>query len=273
MRLILLWVFVGLGPALFGQSENIIQGRVTTDSGQGIPFATVQIEKEGTVTDEEGRFHISLPSGTCLLTVGAVGYETATVKCNTVQSGELKVILQEKIEQLKEVVVTATRTSREIDNVPMPVSIVGQEEIDRIGSVRLDDVLREQTGLMITSDHGSGLQMQGLNSDYILILIDGEPVIGRTAGTLDLRRLAVDNVARVEVIKGPSSSLYGSEAMAGVVNIITKNPDRGFEGNVHSQFRSFNTIELGANAGYSSGKLKTSVFVNRLGTDGYDLNE
>jgi len=257
----------------YSKTDIPITGSVTDQSGKGIPFATVQFDKLGTVTDEAGDFAIQLPAGMYSLKVGAVGYETVTRNFSTNQSNGLVIVLTEKIEELEEVVVTATRTSRAIDNVPMPVSIVGQGEIERIGSVRLDDVLREQTGLMITSDHGSGLQMQGLNSDYILFLIDGEPIIGRTAGTLDLRRLAVDNVERVEIIKGPSSSLYGSEAMAGVVNIITKDPARGLEGSVHGQLRSFNTLELGANAGYSSERLKASAFVNRLNTAGYDLNE
>lgn len=266
-------LFILLSQALPAQTNTQVNGRVTNSSGAGIAFATIQLGDTGVVTDEQGNFSLALPAGSYALRVSAVGYEAATRNFTTDGSNELLIVLTEKAEQLEEVVVTATRTSRAVDNVPMPVSIVSQDEIERIGSVRLDDVLREQTGLMITSDHGSGLQMQGLNSDYILFLIDGEPLIGRTAGTLDLRRLAVDNVERVEILKGPSSSLYGSEAMAGVVNIITSEPARGLEGNFHSQYRSFNTLELGANAGYSADRLKASLSVNRLNTAGYDLNK
>src|SRR5688500_15744599 len=91
--------------------------------------------------------------------------------------------------QLEEVVVTATRTLRSIKNVPVPVTVITQDKIERIGALRLNEVLAEQAGLQIISDHGTGIQVQGLSADYILILIDGEPVIGRTAGTLDLTRL------------------------------------------------------------------------------------
>src|SRR5262245_48914753 len=92
---------------------------------------------------------------------------------------------------LSEVVITATRTPRSIKNVPVPVTVITQDKIERIGALRLNELLSEQAGLQIITDHGTGIQLQGLSADYILILIDGEPVIGRTAGTLDLSRLAV----------------------------------------------------------------------------------
>jgi outer membrane receptor for ferrienterochelin and colicins len=127
---------------------------------------------------------------------------------------------------LEAVVVAATRTERQAGALPMPVTVIGQGQIRQSGSVRLGDILREQTGLAIVNDHGQGLQVQGFNPDYTLILVDGEPLVGRTAGTLELGRLTVGNIKQIEIVKGPSSSLYGSEALAGVVNIITENPDR-----------------------------------------------
>jgi outer membrane receptor for ferrienterochelin and colicins len=128
--------------------------------------------------------------------------------------------------QLDEVVVTATRTERKLGNVAVPVSIINQKAIQQAGSVRLKDVLQEHTGLYITSSFGAGVQMQGLSPDYTLIMIDGEPLVGRTAGVLDLNRVTAGNIKKIEIVQGPSSSLYGSEAMAGVINIIT---DRSFK--------------------------------------------
>ncbi len=125
---------------------------------------------------------------------------------------------------LNEVVVTATRSERKLGNVAVPVSIVSAKNIQQAASLRLNDILNEQAGLFLTSGFGTGVQMQGLNPDYTLILINGEPLIGRTAGVLDLNRITVGNIQKIEIVKGPSSSLYGSEAMAGVINIITKQP-------------------------------------------------
>ena len=181
--------------------------------------------------------------------------------------------LVETAKALSEVVVTATRTERTINDIPMPVQLVDQEQIERIGSIRLNEVLAEQTGLQMISDHGAGLQMQGLSSDYILILINGEPVIGRTAGTTDLSRLSVNNIERIGMIRGPSSSLYGSEAMAEVVNIITKDNALGWNGTLGTPSRSFNTWDAQAEAGYRGERLSARLFANRLRSDGYDITE
>ena len=103
----------------------------------------------------------------------------------------------------------------------VPILVVSKQEIQQSGNIRLSEVLSEQLGLYLVENHGTGLQMQGFDPEYTLILIDNKPVIGRTAGTLDLTRLTVGNIEQVEVVKGPSSALWGSDALAGVINIIT----------------------------------------------------
>lgn len=172
-------------------------------------------------------------------------------------------------ESLNEVVVTATRTPRSVGDVPVPVTVIGKDKIERIGALRLNEVLMEQVGLQIITDHGTGLQLQGLSADYILILIDGEPVIGRTAGTLDLTRLSVGNIQRIEIVKGPSSSLYGSEAMGGVVNIITKKMPATLTGQVRARVRRYNTVDLTAEASQQNNNWGWYLFANRLSTNGY----
>ena len=104
------------------------------------------------------------------------------------------------ISNLNEIVVTATRSERKLGNVAVPVSIISEKNIKQAGSVRLTDILNEQAGLYLTSGFGSGIQMQGLNPDYTLILLNGEPFIGRTAGVLDLNRITVGNVQKIEIV-------------------------------------------------------------------------
>ena len=129
----------------------------------------------------------------------------------------------EKKSYLDEIVVTSTRTENKLGNVAVPVSIINNKTISQAGSLRLKDILQEQAGLNLSNGFGVGIQMQGLNPDYTLILLNGEPLVGRTAGTLDLNRISTGNIKKIEIVKGPSSSLYGSEAMAGVINLITEN--------------------------------------------------
>ena len=171
---------------------------------------------------------------------------------------------------LNEVVVTATRNERKLGNIAVPVSIITQENIKQAGSLRLKDVLQEQVGLSMTSGFGVGVQMQGLNPDYTIILMDGEPLVGRTSGVLDLNRVSVGNIKKIEIIKGPSSSLYGSEALAGVINIIT---DKTFRTKLNTaiRFGSYNTFDANIFASTRIGKLGISGFFNQYNTDGYSI--
>ncbi|MFM8456214.1 MAG: TonB-dependent receptor plug domain-containing protein [Ignavibacteria bacterium] len=107
---------------------------------------------------------------------------------------------------------------------PVRVEVIDKKQTVSTAMVNIGDLLREQSGMMLTNNVRTGIQMMGLGADYTQILIDGQPMIGRVAGVLDLSRISVGNVERVEVVKGPMSSLYGSEALAGVINIITKKP-------------------------------------------------
>lgn len=186
----------------------------------------------------------------------------------------LTAVAQDSIQSkaLEEIVVTATRSERNLAELPVPVTVVSREQIKSMGSLRLNDVLNEQTGLTIVSDHGNGVQVQGFSPEYTLILVDGEPLIGRTAGTMELNRIAVGNIQRIEIIKGPSSSLYGTEALAGVVNIITEKPN-GVNGSVTTRYGSNKTFDLGGTIHYRKNKSGLYVFVNRYSTDGYDLDK
>jgi outer membrane receptor for ferrienterochelin and colicins len=170
------------------------------------------------------------------------------------------------------VVVTATRSERRADDLAVPVSILDRATVASQGAARLTGLLADQPGLSINTDHGAGLQMRGLGPEYTLVLVDGEPVIGRTAGTLDLDRLTTANVERVEILRGPTSSLYGSSALAGVVNLITERPAGRLDGRVRSRYGTHGTVDLSARIGGSSGPWRGSVFVNRYRTGGYDLS-
>jgi outer membrane receptor for ferrienterochelin and colicins len=176
-----------------------------------------------------------------------------------------------KQKNLGEVVITATRTEKMLSALPMPVAVVSQAQIRAIGSMRLTEVLQEQTGLAIVNDHGQGIQMQGFSPDYTLILLDGEPLIGRTAGTLELSRLAVGNIKQIEIVKGASSSLYGSEALAGVVNIITENP-QNTNLSLSSRYGSNQTLDISGNVNFKKDKFGFSLFGNRYSTQGYDFS-
>ena len=170
-----------------------------------------------------------------------------------------------------QVVVTGTRNEVRLKDSPVRVEVIGKERIAATGMTDLGDLLKEQPGLLISGTVRSGVQMNGLGPDYTLILIDGQPVIGRVAGVLDLSRISVGNIERVEIVKGPMSSMFGSEALAGVINIITKRPPDGFNGSAMLQGLTRGPLEARVEGGWGSNDLELSGFVNIKSSPAFSL--
>ncbi|WP_035657637.1 TonB-dependent receptor plug domain-containing protein [Flavobacterium seoulense] len=179
-------------------------------------------------------------------------------------------------EKLAEVVVTGTRTQRKLSTLPLPMTVITSEAILKTGVTRLNEILNEQTGVILIPDESGfeGIQMQGLDAAYTMILIDGVPLVGRTSGVLDLSRVSVGNIDRIEIVKGASSALYGSEAMGGVINVITKRPKNdGVDGSLSYRYGTFNTNDINGNVLWKKKKLAANLFANFYSTDGFDLDK
>ena len=134
---------------------------------------------------------------------------------------------------LKPVVVTATRNERDIDDAPVRTEVVTREEIARTHARTLKQALENVPGLQlreVLGKSGHELSLQGLSADQVLVLIDGLPLTASTSSTVDLGQYLLADVERIEVVKGASSAQYGSSAMGGVVNVITRRMAAGFGG-------------------------------------------
>ncbi|WP_337967305.1 TonB-dependent receptor [uncultured Flavobacterium sp.] len=180
-----------------------------------------------------------------------------------------------KSNELSEVTVTtATRTERVLSSLPLPMTVITSEAIIKSGVTRLNEILNEQTGIILIPDESGfeGVQIQGLDAAYTMILIDGVPLVGRSSGVLDLSRISVGNIERIEIVKGASSALYGSEAMGGVINVITKRPKKDmFSGNLSYRYGTFNTNDANANLLWKKKKFAANLFANYYSTDGFNL--
>lgn len=162
----------------------------------------------------------------------------------------------------QQVVVTGTRNEVLLKDSPVRVEVISQKSIATTAMVNLADILKEQSGLLMTGTVRTGVQMNGLGPDYTMILIDGQPMVGRVAGVLDLDRVSVGNIDHIEVVKGPMSSMFGSEALAGVINIITKKPAEGITGTVTAQALSRGPLDTRVELGYGTDQLSLSGFLN-----------
>lgn len=185
---------------------------------------------------------------------------------------------------LDEIVVTGTRTENKVSNLPLPIQVISSKNIQLSGSQKLIDILQMQTGLVIANNplgtalqgypnpFGDGIQMQGLDPAYTLILVNGEPLVGRNAGIINLGRIAIGNIKQIEIIRGPATSLYGSDALAGVINIITGEPVKNSL-KVQTHYGTNNTIGLTAAATLKKNKTSLELFGNRYSSNGYDLDK
>lgn len=272
-------IFLGLimVTSANAQSSATVRGKVLTQQGEPLAQAhlTIQDHPVHTVTNADGEFTFTrqLPAGTYDLKISHVGYRTLqqTIEIDHSSRETLTFKLRPKRYKSPSVVVTATRSRRDIEDVPEPVTVISDQEIQTSGSTRLSEILAEQTGLTLTSDHGTGIQVQGFASDYTKIMIDGQPLIGRTAGTLNIGRISVGNVQQIEMIKGPSSALWGSDALAGVINIITRKGERPFELAINSRYGSNQTMDLGVDLSAQKNGWQNDLFLNRNSSQGYRL--
>lgn len=183
-----------------------------------------------------------------------------------------------------EVVITATRTEKSIGDIPVPIQVISKKFIKQTGSQKLIDILQQQSGLVLADNplgqalqgypnpFGSGIQLQGLDPAYTLILLDGEPLTGRNAGILNLGRVAVGNIQQIEIVKGPATSLYGSDALAGVINIITEKPATN-KATLQLHRAINNTYGISAAKNFIGKKIAVEIFANRYSSSGYDLDK
>lgn len=196
-----------------------------------------------------------------------------TVRLVRLPDGRL-VAPHDSLQRLQPVVVTATRSPRVLEDVPAPTTVLPSETIQQRGALRLADLLADEPGLLVLPTlGGQALQLRGFDADYTLVLLDGEPVVGRTAGTLDLERLAVTAVDRVEVVRGPLSARFGADALAGVVNVVPRRPGLRNGGRAALRVGSYATTDLAAEAEAGNDVWGVHLFLNRYAAGGYALDD
>lgn len=267
---------------LNAQQRLTLSGFILDNERNPIPYANVLVEGTtiGAASNINGKFEIkSLSAGKYVLVITAVGFATEKRTIDLTKNTELIIVLKEKNVEINPVVVTGTYTNKNLLDSPVRTEVIQESNIKNSAFTRLDQALYEQPGLTIIDEPwGKGIQMQGLAPDYSLVLIDGEPLIGRNAGTLNLSRFSVSNLKQIEIVKGPSSSLYGSEALAGVINLITEAPKFPYELKLQSYYKTNNTIYILSNLLITKEKLfssndnlTASVYFDRLSSDGYNL--
>lgn len=274
---------ISISSAQTGKSS--ISGRVSTD-GEPVPFANVIVKggRQGTSTDEEGKFELTLLSGKFTIVAQSQGYQSESMTV-ILTDGEAKVLnfkLRESNEELDQVVVTGTRTAKRRIDSPVIVNLINSETLEQVVATDLSDGLRFQPGLRVETDcqtcNYTQIRMNGLQGGYSQILINGRPIFSPLTGLYGLEQIPVNMIEQIEVVRGGVSALYGSSAIGGTVNVITKIPKQ----NNYSLSYTYESIDGKANQNLINGNATVvsknynagaNFFVSNRRREAFDAND
>jgi len=237
-------------------------------------------EKGGT-TDLDGNIVLkNLPDGTYELKVSYVGYQEEEIEVVLPQLEPLTILLESGSEELETVMVTTTRSSRLIQDVPTRLEAITAEELGEkafMNSTNISMLLRESTGIQMqqtsANSANQSIRIQGLDGRYTQLLKDGFPIFGGFSGGLSIMQIPPLDLKQVEIIKGSASTLYGGGAIAGLVNLISRTPEE--EPNLELMFSQTQALGSTFNAFYAQQYGKAGFTLYTVGNlqKVYDVND
>lgn len=267
-------------------SEASVYGHVLDkSSGEHVPFLVVALKGTtiATTTGDSGHYYLEhLPEGKFILQVSGIGYKTADVEVELRDGVSLEVNfqLEEDVVLLDGVVVSANRSETTRRMAPTLVNVVNMDTYDKVNATSLSQGLIFQPGVRVENNCQNcsyqQVRINGLDGPYTQILIDSRPVFSSLAGVYGIEQLPANMVDRVEVMRGGGSALFGSSAIAGTINIITKEPVRNSASLAHT-ISSINgtgafdnNTSLNASLVTEDNKMGIAVFGQNRHKDGYD---
>lgn len=266
---------------------NIVGHVIDKHTKEHLPFITVMIKGTtiGTTTDATGHYQlVNLPVGSFTLEVSAVGYKTITqqVTIRKAETQEIKFEIEEDLISLDGVVVSANRSETTRRMAPTLVNVMGMKTFEHTNSCNLAQGLNFQPGVRVENNcQNCGFQqvrINGLDGPYTQILIDSRPIFTALSGVYGLEQIPTNMIDRVEVMRGGGSALFGSSAIAGTINIITKEPTRNAAEISHTITgigggKAFDNITmLNASMVTDDNKKGIAIFGQNRERAGYDYN-
>jgi outer membrane receptor for ferrienterochelin and colicins len=246
-----------------------------------IPYVTISIKgtNMGTVADGTGHFKLAhLPVGKNIVVAQSMGYKSQAkeVFMEKGKATELFFELEEDVLNLEQVVVTGTRTEHFIKDVPVRTEVITAQAIENKNANNLYQALEGTPGIRVENQcqycNFTMIRMQGLGAEHTQVLINGQPMYSGLAGVYGLQQLSTVDIDKIEVVKGAGSALYGSGAVAGAINIVTKEP--GFVPNTTAeiQFGSYGTnkYDVSSSMRNEKGNIGLNIFAQRYTEDAID---
>ncbi|MBL0744475.1 TonB-dependent receptor [Chryseolinea lacunae] len=280
-------IIIGIVISVFifssAYSQNTFKALIKAkESSEALPGATANIKSLslGATANEQGVLQIAnVPDGEHIIEFSFVGYESQSIAVTFPRSSQepMEISLQPSEEELEEIVVSSTRSSRTIADIPTRVEFIAGEELEEKGNMKPGDIrmlLNESTGIQTqqtsATSANASIRIQGLDGRYTQILKDGFPLYAGFSGGLGLLQTPPLDLKQVEVIKGSSSTLYGGGAIAGLVNLISKRPTEERELRLWANGTSAKGLDLNGFYGQQLGKVGVTLFLSRNTNAAYD---
>ena len=270
------------------ETDAHIYGHVIDKTtGEHLPYIVVMLKGTtiGVTTENTGHYMIrNIPEGSFTVEVSAIGYKTQTreIKVRKGRSYEVNFTLEEDFVQIDGVIVSATRSETTRRMSPTLVNVVGMDTYNKTNATTVAQGLAFQPGIRVENNcQNCGFQqvrINGLDGQYTQILIDSRPIFSALAGVYGIEQLPANMVDRVEVMRGGGSALFGSSAIAGTINIITKEPVRNSSSISHTvtsiagSSAFHNTTDINASIVSEDNKLGLAVFGQNTSKDAWDAN-
>ncbi|WP_068599441.1 TonB-dependent receptor [Vaginella massiliensis] len=257
---------------------------VIKDSEKKEPLMGVTAQVTGTtiatISDENGQIILTgIANGLQEIQFSYIGFAQRTDSFNfpLEDTAPIEILLYEQSEDLEEIVISSTRSTRTIQNIPTRIEFIGSEELDEKGNMKAGDIrmlLAESTGIHVqttspTSANAS-IRIQGLDGRYTQILKDGFPIYSGASSGLGLLQIPPLDLKQVEVIKGSTSTLYGGGAIAGLVNLISKTPTEERDLRFHLNGTSGRGLDINGFYGQKFKKIGTTIFASHNRNGAYD---
>jgi iron complex outermembrane receptor protein len=221
---------------IFSQNsfKAIIKDSLTNESLIGVNAFIESIDK-GAASDLNGKIEIrNIPDGNYTIVFSYVGYKTKELRISFPENNPNKIrvlFLQQKSVELNQIIVSSTRTENRISNTPVRVEVLGPDEVNEEIGIKpgnISKLLGETSGVLLQQTSAASgnvaFRIQGLPAEYTQLLSDGFPIYSGFSSGLSLLQIPPLNLQQVEVVKGSASTLYGGDAIAGIVNLVTKLP-------------------------------------------------
>ncbi|WP_276806007.1 TonB-dependent receptor [Prevotella pallens] len=246
--MLLLSLFCAIITMAQGTDAMLFGDVKAKETGQHLPYATITVKGTNMKTkcDASGHFKMSdLPVGKQTVVASLEGYQEEELEVEMVSGKGTAVYfkLDKDALELSQVVVTGTRTEHFVKNVPIRTEVLTSQALKRKNALNLYDALEGVPGIRVEQQcqfcNFSMVRMQGLGAEHTQVLLDGEPVYSGLAGVYGLQQMGTNDIDRLEVVKGAGSALYGSSAVAGAINIISKEPTFEPTVNADIQYGSF----------------------------------